>query len=153
MQAAIGVPSSVGRAAPAGAWWDAYVGRAYVPGEFDCADLVEAVARDVFGRQVRFPKDRPDGQRSEGYRAQLEAEIPRFFRRRNDIGADGDRRQSGDMVLMIGAGRPNHIGVLVLFAGDAWVLHNLITARQVVLTRLSGMRAQGLVLEGVYAWT
>lgn len=154
MSAAAALPGAVqSDAALPPRWWERYVGRAYAPGAFDCADLVETVAREVLGRDVRFPKDRAAGQRSEGYRAQIEAEWPRFFRRRAEVGSGTlDSGQTGDMVLLIGAGRANHIGVLVRCENEPWVLHNSIAARQVVFTRLTGLRSQGLAIEGVYAW-
>ena len=58
----------------------------------------------------------------------------------------------GDLVLMVGAGYLDHIGVHVCTAGERWVLHNFIRARQVVLHRLRDLGQWGLTVEGVYAW-
>lgn len=131
-------------------WSAGYIGREYLPGAFDCADLVEAVAREQFGRQVTLPKDRPGDQRSAGYQALLTEHAPRFVERL-DLDAAGTPAE-GDVVIMIGAGRVNHVGIAAIVAGEGYVLHNFIKAHQVVLHRIRDLASFGLTIEGFYRW-
>ncbi len=157
--AAAPTPAACGRRAH---WSEGYVGLPYIPGAHDCAHLVERVQREVFGRAVALPTDRA-GWRSRELSAQISEAAPGLARRRVDL----DTAHDGDPVLMIGAGRLNHIGVLVTPFGqpvavqptalrdsvaECSVLHNFIRARQVVLTRVRDLPRWGLELEGVYAW-
>jgi len=152
-------PAACGRRAH---WSEGYIGLPYIPGAHDCAHLVERVQREIFGRAVAVPAERA-GWRSRELSAQIAEAAPGLARRR----ADPDTAHDGDPVLMIGAGRLNHIGVLVTPLGqpvavqptalrdavaECSVLHNFIRARQVVLTRVRDLPRWGLELEGVYAW-
>lgn len=128
-------------------WSAAYIGLPYVPGESDCAMLVERVEREVFGRALDLPKERPS-DRARDMAAQIGEHLERFARR---LPAGTDPRE-GDLVLMVGAGYLDHIGVYAEIAGEAWVLHAFIRARQTVLHRLRELRNWGLEVEGVYAW-
>lgn len=128
-------------------WSANYIGREYRAGKFDCSHLVELVQREVFGRAVDLPKDRPGGTSARVMGEQIREHLPRFARR---IG--GAAAVDGDLVLMVGAGYLDHIGVYVLIGCEGWVLHNFIRARQVVLHRLRDLGQWGLTAEGVYAW-
>ena len=128
-------------------WSTPYIGRVYRAGVFDCLHLVELVQREVFGRAVDLPKDRPGGTSARVMGEQIREHLPRFARV-----VHSDAAAEGDLVLMIGAGYLDHIGVLVLQGGERWVLHNFIRARQVVLHRLRDLGQWGLTVEGVYQW-
>lgn len=126
-------------------WPGNYIGMPYAVGRFDCAHLVEQVQREVFGRAIDLPKDRVS-DRARDFSAQIGQHLPAFA----TVSATP---AEGDLVLMVGAGWLNHIGVLVREAGEDWVLHNFIRARAVVLHRLRDLPRHGLALEGVYKWT
>ena len=127
-----------------------YVGLPYVPGKFDCADLVMQVAREAYGRCVQLPQDRPRPTRVLGMmrtisRLQAAVAAPR---------AAGEAPQDGDGVLLSrGLAQPSHIGIVALLAGEAWVLHNDDCWGSSILTRLRDLRMQGWHLHGVYSWT
>ena len=126
-------------------WAAAYIGRPYVPGAFDCGDLLELVTREVFGRAVPVPRDRPASRRSAGYQAVIARGLA-------DLAQRVEVPAEGDIVQMVGAGRPNHVGVAVLLGGEVWVLHAAIRARQVVLHRVRDLESHGLAVEGFYRW-
>ena len=127
-----------------------YVGREYVPGRYDCADLAMDVAREVYGRAVEMPQDRPRPTRVRAMvraldRIPVAVAAPR---------AAGEAPQDGDAVLLsAGLARPTHIGIVAMIGGEPWVLHNDDHWGSSVLTRLRELRAAGWHLHGVYAWT
>ena len=139
-------------------WSDKYLGRPYVRGEFDCADLVVEVARAEFGREVALPRH------AEGVRAR-DKQIERLtgeLGRRLDLMA-GDVIEDGDIVLMKAAGRRlslgHHIGVVAeLSVGvaaalplAACVLHCLAGVG-VVRHPLDYLPERGLERTGIYRW-
>lgn len=128
-------------------WTAGYIGLPYIPGVADCAHLVERVQREVFGRELRLPADRP-GWRSRDLSDAIVAAQPDYADRR----ARAADAQEGDAVLMVGAGRLNHLGVLVLMGAERHVLHAFVRCRQVVLHRERELERWGLAIEGYYAW-
>jgi hypothetical protein len=126
-----------------------YVGLPYVPGRFDCADLVMQVAREVYGSSVTLPQDRPRPTRVMSMartigRLQASVAAPR---------AAGEPPQDGDGVLLSrGLARPTHIGIVAYLAGEPWVLHNDDCWGSSILTRVRDLRAAGWTLHGVYTW-
>ena len=131
-------------------WSDKYLGRPYLRGEFDCADLVVEVARAEFGRAVALPRH------AEGVRARdrqierLTGELGRQLDR-----AAGEAIQDGDIVLMKAAGRRlslgHHIGVAAVLPLAACVLHCLAGVG-VARHPLDCLAARQLTLTGIYRW-
>ena len=131
-------------------WSDKYLGRPYLRGEFDCADLVVEVARAEFGRAVALPRH------AEGVRAR-DRQIERLtgeLGRRLDRAA-GETIQDGDIVLMKAAGRRlslgHHIGVAAMLPLAACVLHCLAGVG-VARHPLDCLAARQLTLTGIYRW-
>ena len=131
-------------------WSDKYLGRPYLRGEFDCADLVVEVAQAEFGRAVALPRH------AEGVRAR-DRQIERLtgeLGRRLDR-ADGDVIQDGDIVLMKSAGRRlslgHHIGVVAVLPLAVCVLH-CVASVGVVRHPLDFLAARQLTLTGIYRW-
>lgn len=124
-------------------WSEAYVGRPYIEGEFDCAHLVELVQREQFGRELCLPKEHASDYRAQ--QRQIAAE-------KGAIAERTDSPVEGDGVLILSRGRAEHLGVYCVIHGLPWVLHNFISAGHVCLHRLANLPAQGLTLEGVYRW-
>ena len=131
-------------------WSDKYLGRPYLRGEFDCADLVVEVARAEFGRAVALPRH------AEGVRARDE-QIERLtgeLGRRLD-GAAGEAPQDGDIALMKAAGRRlslgHHIGVVAALPLAVCVLHCLAGVG-VVRHPIDFLGDRQLELTGIYRW-
>ena len=126
-------------------WSEAYIGRPYVLGESDCARLVCDVRREVFGLPV--PTDAEPGRAA--------SLAGRFHQMTDGVAEYGERTaspQDGDSVLMLCRGRPSHIGVYCLVAGEPSVLHAMKNAGMVVLHRLRDLPRYNLHVEGFYQW-
>ena len=126
-------------------WAEAYVGRAYIEGVFDCADLVVLVARERFGREIALPRHASGVRGRDAQIAALKGELATL----------ADAPAEGDAVLMRSAGRRcavgHHIGVWCEAAGEPHVLHCLAG----IGTCLHPIRAlgnHGLQATGVYRW-
>lgn len=128
-----------------GHWTEAYVGLRYDKRSLDCAQLVERVLAERFGRQVRLPTDRPESGSARELMGTIEQHLDAYVRRT-------DAPREGDMVLMRGAGYLDHLGLYTEVGGEARVLHAFIRARQVCLHRLRDLAGVGLEVEGVYRW-
>ena len=131
-------------------WSDKYLGRPYLRGTFDCADLVVEVARAEFGRAVALPRH------AEGVRArdrQIEQLTGALGRRLDRLA--GETLQDGDIVLMKAAGRRlslgHHIGVAAALPLALCVLHCLAG---IGVTRhpLDCLAERQLTLTGFYRW-
>lgn len=111
---------------------------------FDCADLVMLVQRELFGRQVQLPGQRPRG--AAGQAAIGEMSMP--YARRTET------PQDGDLVLMIEHGhkRPGHAGVSFYLAHEQWVLHANEKTGCSILHRARDLPDFGLRIEGYYTW-
>lgn len=125
-------------------WSHQFVGQPYVPRENDCAALAAKVQREIFGRDIRLPTER--ALHGRGFAEQID-------RLKADYACLVVAPQEGDAVLMICKGRPSHIGIYCVIAGEPWVLHAVRNAGQVVLTRLRELGANGLAIEAYYRWT
>lgn len=126
-------------------WSARYVGRPYVPNRDDCAQLAADVQREVFGRDVTLPAERPAGIREA---AQLIAQIERDHGRRIEAPAEG-------CVVLMRRGkeaRPWHVGVYFEQGGEGWVLHATKTSGQAIATRVRQLPMTGLQIEGFYEW-
>jgi len=129
-------------------WAEAYVGRPYIEGRFDCADLVVEVARERFGRIIRFPAH---GAGVREWDAQIAALKDDFAR---PLGPRETPRE-GDGVLMRMTGRTrapgHHIGLWCDVAGTPHVLHCLKRIGS-CLHALGALERHGLEMMGVYRW-
>lgn len=128
-----------------------YVGLAYRPGVFDCADLACLVLAEVFGRQVRLPADRNRPTDPRGQLREIRGWLPSVARRRALAPVPQDAHD-GDGVLLAAGGVVRHIGVACWLAGELYVLHNHGEATGSVLTRWRELRLLGYSVEGVYEW-
>jgi hypothetical protein len=127
-------------------WSDKYIGRPYIPQDYDCSALAQDIALHEFGLQAQLPADH--GRTSLGHQRQ--------FLRYKDRVADrlaADEVREGDLVLMITNGRMNHVGVYYVDAeGLAWVVHNASQVGSVVRTKLRCLADLGYGIEGFYRW-
>lgn len=111
--------------------------------EFDCADFVERVQRELYGRVIRIPNGRPRGADGPPVLASMAAEFVR----------PTDKPVDGDFVLMFeGAQKsPGHCGLYFHVAHEGHVLHcNEKTGS--VLHRVRDLPDFGLRIQGYYAW-
>ena len=135
-------------------WAEAYVGRAYVEGRYDCADFVVEVLRERFGRRVALPAHAatcsraPSGATARGWDAQIAA-------LKDEYAVRTIAPREGDGVLMRAAARRrsvgHHIGVWCAVADEPHVLHCLRGVGS-ILHPIRELRLRALDLEGVYRW-
>jgi len=130
-----------------------YVGRAYVPGRFDCADLACMVQRELFGRDVAMPSH-----------AQRPASVARaggsaIARLRDQLAEPLAQPATGCAVMFWEpAGdtahdvRRWHVGTVFMRGAEAWVLHNSRATTGAALQRLADLQRLGLRLDGFYTW-
>jgi hypothetical protein len=126
-------------------WSDNYIGRPYQLGEADCAALVADVRREVFRQPVPSEVEVARSLSSLGRAGQVSDGVALY----------GDQTQGpvdGDVVLMLCAGRPSHVGVYCLIDGIAFVLHAMRNHGAVVRHRISQLPLTGLKVEGYYRW-
>ena len=152
------LPSSLGPAsavaalpAPTVAVAERYVGMAYIPGQFDCADFTALVQREVFGRGMPLPPhaDRPQG--SAGRRRLIGAMRQEIARpvAVPEVGAvvlisqPLQNAVSADQVLW-------HIGTLFDHMGQWWMLHNVQDMGGVFLQQLDDVKRRSGHVEGYY---
>lgn len=126
-----------------------YVGTAYEPGVFDCADLAVKVQAEVFGRAVGLPQDRPRpggvrGQAREIRRLQV-ALASRIAGPLTGCGVLMFERQACGVLLW-------HIGTVFVQGSVVWVLHNSAKLGSAALQRLDDLVRYGLRVDGYYAW-
>ena len=127
-------------------WSEAYLGRAWEAGTYDCADLVRDVARDRLGIEVALPSEREWRRMAPDRVAALGAAWAR----------PTDRPREHDVVLMrvLGSRRSlgSHIGVYAEVGLEGWVLHNLAGAGT-MFTPLRRLAPVHLEVAGFYTWT
>ncbi len=129
-------------------WAEAYVGKPWRDGRFECSDLVIEVERDVFGRRLTLPRHGPTVRsRDACVAAGLDGEIA--------VPVNPADAIEGDAVLMRAAGRSrilgHHIGVWCAPGGAPHVLHCL-RGVGACLHAIRALAAHGLELGGVYRW-
>lgn len=120
--------------------FSSFFGYTYDPHGFDCVDLLLAVQRKLFGRQVSIPADRNLARRQ--MRALFRTHL-----------IETSAPQDGDVVLMRETGRSkaDHVGTWFLLAGEACILHTTAST-DTLFTRERQLATQGLTIEGIYAW-
>ena len=126
-------------------WSDAYIGRPYVLGESDCANIVCDVHCDVFNQTL--PDDIEKDRGASVY--------ARFVQLKDGIEEYADPTDSpveGDIVLMMCKGRPTHVGVYCIVDNEAAVLHAMRNANMVVRHRIRDLSRVNLFVEGYYKW-
>lgn len=131
-------------------WSSQYVGRPYIEGVFDCAELARIVQREVFHREVNIPSDRDysDKQGAMKFlhmRRQLE-------RCTADAATPTETPEEGDAVLLNSRGFYQHIGVYCVVNGEPQVLHATDRADQVVLTKVRELHIRGYRVGGYFKW-
>lgn len=124
----------------------AYVGREYIPGLYDCAHLARDVQRDQFGREIALPGVHPGGQAGQR-RVILEM--------REELAQRIDVPFPGCAVLLsepTDTGELLHIGTVALRFGEPWVLHNSAKLGSAQFKSLADLQRMGLRFEGWFAW-
>lgn len=126
-------------------WSDAYVGRRYVRGQYDCAALAADVQQEVFGRAVDLPAERPHD-----LRAQAAAVAGVMVQHAEPV----ERAVEGCLALLRKgpAARPWHVGVYFERGGEGWILHATASSGQAISTRVRALHLLGYQIEGYYQW-
>lgn len=124
-------------------WTDAYIGKPYQEGTYDCAHLLVDVQVNVFHRRVNIPVERAQhifltARKIDEHRETYLEPITE------------EESQEGDVILMVSRGRLSHIGVLAVIDGIKYVLHNLKSSGNVALHKLRDLDKYALTLNGFY---
>lgn len=122
-------------------WTDAFIGREYVPEEYDCVHLVVEVQKRIYGKTIEIPVERETNFIR--LSKQIDQHLETFYEQVTEP-------QDGDMVLMKCRGRLNHTGVYVVINGTAYVLHNLRNIMSVALHRVRELERYGLIVDSYY---
>lgn len=121
---------------------DQYVGVPYSE-DFDCADFVALVQREMFGRDAQLPNGRERGLRGQ---VTLPGEVLAY-------GVETDTPADGDLVLMGRKGHAGgHVGVYFNRDCEGWVLHSNETNGCSVLHRVRDLPDYGTTIKAFYAW-
>lgn len=122
-------------------WSDEYVGREYIPEEFDCVHLVVEVQNKIYGKQIEVQVERE--QNVFKLCRQIDQHLETFYEQ-------VEQPEEGDMVLMKCRGRLNHTGVYVVIDGVPYVLHNLRSIMSVALHKLRDLEKYGVYVDSYY---
>lgn len=125
-------------------WWNDYVGRKYIIGEYDCAHLVEDIQREVFDREINLPTSR-DGETIRALSKQIDS-VKQIYATQTDNPKDGD------CVLMKARNILNHIGVYFEKNGIGYVIHNMRNVGSVCTHKMRDLEKFGLKIEGIYTF-
>lgn len=123
---------------------DRYCSIPYDQDAYDCADLVIQVQRELFGRDVYLPSNRP--RKAEGLIA--------IHKQVGDYGERTTNPVDGDLVLMTEMGKsyPSHVGVYFIVDFRPGVLHTTGKIGASMVSYISDLPALGLKIEGFYKW-
>lgn len=110
-------------------WVEKYVGRKYVPGQFDCASLIQLVLQERFNVELPLPR----------CAVSVHTQVKHLDALRDDLAPEVSEPREGDLVLMRCGGRLSHCGMLVLVNGHRHVLHAMRNAGQVVLHHIDAL--------------
>ena len=121
---------------------ESFVGLPYDEQEFDCADFVAHVRREMFGHEVRLPNGRPRGEAGQIALGELS----------KAYAVPTEQPQDGDLVLMKRRAGVGQVGLYFRIAGEGWVLHSNETNGASVLQRVRDLLSWGAFVQGYYAW-
>lgn len=91
-----------------------YIGRPYCAQTFDCADLVQLVQRELFGRDLAFP----------GKRLGVAGRVVTMRLMQDTLAEPVDQPDTGDVALFTGGPSDWHLGVVCMLPQGLRVLHN-----------------------------
>lgn len=123
-------------------WATQYVGRPYIPREFDCMDLVVLVQKEQFGKTIVLPNHSvsPTGRKNQ-------IEEGKHLVSRLETAEDGC------LVLLKVRGYVQHAGLMCRIGNEWYVLHNTRANKMgVLLQRERDMGIRGYTVEGYYKW-
>lgn len=113
--------------------------------DFDCADYVVHVQKELFGREVHVPGARPRGKYASEH----------LHSASQEYAAPTDTPVEGDLVLMYDLNDtdvPSHAGVYIMLAGEPHVMHNAFRAGGSVTHPIRNLQKLGITVEGYYKW-
>lgn len=122
---------------------DRFIGIPYSEADFDCADFVSHVRRELYGHEVRLPNGRERGDR--GY-AVVSGRVEQYA-------TPTETPADGDLVLMGRKGRKGgHVGLYFHLDHEGYVLHSNETDGCSVLHRSRDLPDFGTTIKGYFAW-
>lgn len=113
--------------------------------DFDCADFVVHVQKELFGREVHLPGARPRGKYA-GEHLHTASQAYAY---------PTDTPVEGDLALMFDTGDadiPTHAGVYVMLGGEPHVLHNAYRSGGSATHPVRALQKLGITIEGYYKW-
>lgn len=131
-------------------WTEAYLGRPWEAGEYDCADLVRDVIHDRLGIDIALPSEREWRRMAPDRVAALGAAWARP--------TPTPREHDAVLMRVLGSRRSlgSHIGVYAEVGAEVrvegWILHNL-AGMGATFTPLRRLATVNLELVGYYRWT
>ena len=127
-------------------WTEAYLGRPWEAGSYDCADLVRDVVRDRLSVEITLPSEREWRRMPPERVAELGAEWT--------VATKSPREHDAVLMRVLGSRRSlgSHIGVYAEVGLEGWVLHNL-AGTGAIFTPLRRLATVNLELVGYYRWT
>ena len=126
-------------------WTEKYIGKMYSEFDYDCADMIREVTKDILGLDISLPEDREWRRRSPHVLEGMCA----VFARPTSSPKDG----CGVIMKILGNRRSlgSHVGSYADVEGRPWVLHNIKMAG-VIFTPVADLNQIHLELFGYYKW-
>ena len=123
---------------------ESLVGIPYDEDDFDCADFVAHVQKELFSREIVMPGRRPRGVEGQAKLGELSAKYA----------VKTVSPVDGDLVLMRehGCNRAGHVGVYFWLDHESWVIHSNHKNGCSVLHRARDLPNFCLHIEGLYKW-
>lgn len=123
-------------------WSRKYISIPY--SEMNCAEFTEHVLSDYFNMDFKFPQSQGSFFMESH---QIRKEMYKFVSPTPTLDPE-----DGDLVLMSGTKRLNHVGLCVRLKGVSYVLHTQKSFGCACLHKVSELSFYGLFLEGFYKW-
>ena len=130
-----------------------FIGLEYVDGQFDCADLVVVVQRELFGRNLPAPASADRARGVRGQARDLRAALATYVRP-VDVPATGcavllwETTPHGAPPL----NRRWHLGTVFMHLGQPWVLHCANESEGTRLQPLDAITGSAMHFESFLAW-
>lgn len=110
--------------------------------EMNCAEFIEYVLRDHFGKEFNFPQSKGSIFAES---LQIRECLPKYVTRTDDP-------EDGDLVLMHGKRLMCHVGLFVKIGITEFVLHTDANMKSSSFHNIREIKNYGYKLEGYYKW-
>lgn len=121
-------------------WSEKYLTMTY--DKWNCSQFVEHVLKDHFNINFNFPQSSGNVFEQSN---QIKENVPIFAEKT-------DTPKEGDLIVMNGVRRLQHVGLLVIIKNRKYVLHTEARLKTARLQDLSFLSVHGYTVEGFYKW-